>query len=759
MIHNNPHEKEVPQMLKQPSGIYHQKLKFIFMLLAAVVTLVLASVSGIFLSQHWEESYISSITLSRTILEEKSAASLKEISNTMTDIVNDSLIKDWSVSEGTQDFYLLSSQAQKALLKYAGAVDTRFQVYLILNNGQIDFDDHTHSTVLSPEGSFSMSEFLEKKDLAEKDMTDIQDYFDKKMFPYVIPHYDEKGALDSLYYLIKGYKQPRTCIYMADIPISSLVGTATPKNYWISNTDGLFIPSSLDETDVSLFKSLQKEMDRNRKVVKKSGYYVANTRLLSMNWDISYLYDRYSLNAANIFLYLLCVLIIFVLLCAVFYYVANLLYRPLYQVLQPHIKEEAQRYDEFEILNDNLAKMQSLNHSLLATKKTTNALLAQQYYQNLLTDSNGYLAPKEKPYFPDSSRFCVGLICISPDSAHAPDDSSFCQLELYKNLIFQSCVKRKDVVFVKLSMYRCALILMSDSPEHAKSLAAQVMSVYPDAEEEGKYWEEQIVLSSVKQGFENLHRCYQETLKIAEYLPTLPHDKIITHAQIADLDSSTYSYPLSMENRLIQEVTDGQEQALGLFDDLIRENLVHKRLSMEVLQNFVYALIGTVNRVFQELKTTPEEFIGRPIDYEHWYTHWADSVTITGIKTVLSEIIREKNRRTHTQDKAVLSRMLDYIHRNYRDNIMLNDLADQFNISPKYCGILFKQLSDNNFKDYLNNYRINQAKALLEKDPSLKTKDLSAMTGFNSSNTFIRVFSKYTGLTPQKYAEYVMEKK
>ena len=109
------------------------------MLLAAVVTLVLASVSGIFLSQHWEENYISSITLSRPILEEKSAASLKEISNTMTDIVNDSLIKEWSVSEGTQDFYLLSSQAQKALLKYAGAVDTRFQVYLILNNGQIDF--------------------------------------------------------------------------------------------------------------------------------------------------------------------------------------------------------------------------------------------------------------------------------------------------------------------------------------------------------------------------------------------------------------------------------------------------------------------------------------------------------------------------------------------------------------------------------------------------------------------------------------------
>ena len=168
-------------MQKQPSGLYHQKLKIVFLLLAAVVTLVLASVSGILLTQRSEENYETSISVSRTILEEKSAVSLKEISNTMTDIVNDSLIKEWSVSEGTRDFYLLSSRAQKALLKYAGAVETRFQVYLLLNNGQTDLDDNTHSSVLSPEGSFSVSEFLKKKGLSEDDLTDIQEYFDKNM--------------------------------------------------------------------------------------------------------------------------------------------------------------------------------------------------------------------------------------------------------------------------------------------------------------------------------------------------------------------------------------------------------------------------------------------------------------------------------------------------------------------------------------------------------------------------------------------------
>ena len=97
--------------------------------------------------------------------------------------------------------------------------------------------------------------------------------------------------------------------------------------------------------------------------------------------------------------------------------------------------------------------------------------------------------------------------------------------------------------------------------------------------------------------------------------------------------------------------------------------------------------------------------------------------------------------------------MIHYIHTNYTDDIMLNDMADQFNISPKYCGILFKQLSGQNFKDYLNRYRIENAKELLQQKPGIKIAEVSLMVGFNSANSFIRVFGKYTGVTPKAYME------
>lgn len=746
-------------MYKHVHGRYQQKLNIIFIILSVFITLILSSVLGFFLSRQSEESYKNSISLSRTILEEKAETSLKNISNTMTDIVNDSLIKEWSTSYQKDNFYFLSSQVQRALTKYCSTSETRFQTYLLIDNTNTTNDEIAPSDVLSPKGSFSVSDFLKSKDLTPKDLSKIREYFSTHMFPYVLPHYNEKGQLDFLYYWIKGYQHPQTCIYMAEIPVNSIVNNTENQKFWIANDDGLFLPCTTDKETTKLLKTLQQYINPNKSIIKTSDYYIASSHLPSMNWSIYYLYDHNSLGILNIFFFLVFVVLIYILLSTLFFYIAKLLYQPIYETLKPTLKEENEHFDEFKILDENLNRLQTLNKNLLETQKTTDRLMVQQYYQNLLTDCNGYLAEIKKPYFSETANFCVGLLCLHPEQEDALDTALLGQLELYKNILFQECIKQKNCFMVKLSMYRCGLIIQADNLDQAKKLLNQIFSHSEGLNKTEKSWEEQIILSPVKKGLENINSSYRETLKIAEYLSMLPHDKIITYDSIASVDCTTYSYPLSTENKLISEVIDGQEKALDLFDELIRENLTKKRLSMEVLQNFVYTLIGTVNRIFQELKSSPEDFIGRPINYEYWYTHWGDSVTITAIKAVLSDVIAAKKQRSQTQDELLLTQMLDYIHENFKDNIMLNDLADQFNISPKYCGILFKQLSDNNFKDYLNRYRIEQAKKLIQERPSMKTKDLSVMTGFNSSNTFIRVFGKYTGTTPQKYAEQIMENK
>ena len=200
---------------------------------------------------------------------------------------------------------------------------------------------------------------------------------------------------------------------------------------------------------------------------------------------------------------------------------------------------------------------------------------------------------------------------------------------------------------------------------------------------------------------------------------------------------------------------DGKDEALAIFDDVVRENIANKDLSRENLQNLIYAFIGTISRIFQELKTTPDAFLDDPIDYKYLYSHWNDAIIFKKLKNILETVINKVRQREDSRDQDLLNQMLNYIYENYWDDIMLNDLAEHLNISPKYCGILFKQLSDNNFKDFLNRYRIEKAKEILRDDPSIKIVDLSAMVGFNSSNSFIRVFSKYEGITPGAYVDRI----
>jgi len=53
----------------------------------------------------------------------------------------------------------------------------------------------------------------------------------------------------------------------------------------------------------------------------------------------------------------------------------------------------------------------------------------------------------------------------------------------------------------------------------------------------------------------------------------------------------------------------------------------------------------------------------------------------------------------------------------------------------------------------LNNFRIERAKEILRAQPDVKISEVAERVGFNSANTFIRVFSKRVGLTPKAFAE------
>lgn len=91
-----------------------------------------------------------------------------------------------------------------------------------------------------------------------------------------------------------------------------------------------------------------------------------------------------------------------------------------------------------------------------------------------------------------------------------------------------------------------------------------------------------------------------------------------------------------------------------------------------------------------------------------------------------------------------------YIREHYMFDISMQDLAREMNYSEAYFCKLFKQCFGQNFTSYLTEFRVTEAKKLLEQ-PTVNVKDIGKAVGYMDSNYFAKVFKRITGKSPTEY--------
>ncbi|KAB1435712.1 helix-turn-helix domain-containing protein [Candidatus Galacturonibacter soehngenii] len=93
----------------------------------------------------------------------------------------------------------------------------------------------------------------------------------------------------------------------------------------------------------------------------------------------------------------------------------------------------------------------------------------------------------------------------------------------------------------------------------------------------------------------------------------------------------------------------------------------------------------------------------------------------------------------------------EYIKNHYSDSsLSLSEIAEKLGTNSTYLSKLFKENMGVNFNDFINSYRIDAAKFLLN-NTDKKIEQISNETGFNSQQNFIRVFKKIEGVAPGQY--------
>lgn len=220
------------------------------------------------------------------------------------------------------------------------------------------------------------------------------------------------------------------------------------------------------------------------------------------------------------------------------------------------------------------------------------------------------------------------------------------------------------------------------------------------------------------------------------------------------------TYPIETEAKLVSKLLNGNLQgAKKIVDEIFIDRINPEAMDKKDIKEFTGLLYNTLNRVVVQLKEFESSLQCENLDIE--------SITKTGdldkIRVIFNELITEicKQKKSSEQDEneAIREKIKNYIDNNYHLDFSLDNLADYLGLSFKYTSILFKKVMGDNFKNYINMYRIEKAKEILKEKKDIKIKDLAEKLGYNSSNTFIRIFKKYEGISPTQFnPEDILEK-
>ncbi|USK36727.1 helix-turn-helix transcriptional regulator (plasmid) [Bacillus sp. F19] len=412
--------------------------------------------------------------------------------------------------------------------------------------------------------------------------------------------------------------------------------------------------------------------------------------------------------------------------------------------------------DELSHIEKSIYNLKNTNEKLIEIIQTNEQSLRNNFIRELLM---GILTCQKADYFIRKYDVTVlmkpfRIIIFELDFQRELHDTTF--QERYTVLKVKAISYLKDLYsnhsdfeIVELSNNRFVLLMCDQGLSDMKEL---IQSYILEMEKTLKLPVIASIGTSVNT-IEKIETDFQNTLELLEYKFSIEKKTIIAKEDVQHLVESNYYYPLDLEREFIYFSISAKEKAEKIIDLLIKENLYERKLHQDTLTYFVAALDSTIQRILQSRNERIENHDKHKLFISHELSRLDN-------KETLEIIIRDKFNQLfdiitigkEKESSTMTEKLVQYIYDNYEKDISLNDLAENFNLSSSYISTLFKTHIGQNFKEFLNRYRIEKSKEMF-KNHHFKVHQVSEMVGFNNVQTFIRLFKKYTGISPGQYNE------
>ena len=168
-------------------------------------------------------------------------------------------------------------------------------------------------------------------------------------------------------------------------------------------------------------------------------------------------------------------------------------------------------------------------------------------------------------------------------------------------------------------------------------------------------------------------------------------------------------------------------------------------------QYFAMTMYMCVCDYIRKLGKEPDDILRR--DIRNQLTTNKGQNLIELVEEMMASAINIRQGESIKQYKGSLAEAMAYVDANYSDqNISLNLVAKEVNISPSYLSAVFSREAEQTFVEYLTQKRMQEALRRL-KTTTDKTSTIAEAVGYKDAHYFSYIFKKTFGCSPKEYRE------
>ncbi|KAB8134184.1 AraC family transcriptional regulator [Gracilibacillus oryzae] len=257
-----------------------------------------------------------------------------------------------------------------------------------------------------------------------------------------------------------------------------------------------------------------------------------------------------------------------------------------------------------------------------------------------------------------------------------------------------------------------------------------------------------ISIGSIVDKLTLINRSYIEALTALEYKLFYTQGSCIYYEDIEQEQTANVGYPKEELLKIVQSVKHGDNQVAKESLHSIFDSMHKKEISAPFLKAICYEIINTIIKTISEVGVTPQkEQLEAVFDFQSFEDLYEE------LSEIIEQACNEVNNNKKSHNDQLRNNIIHYLDENYHlYDLSLEKLALEFQLSASYVSRFIKEQTGYNFKQYVQQLRIEKVKQdLATTDKPIKSIVLDV--GYKDVANFTRKFKNIAGITPGKYRQ------